>query len=215
VLRNRGWRTAARDARPARRRGCPPAPPSLVPPQTVQGRCVLLAVGTRAAPRTPAAAPSGPEDPALSRPATGRPDVGLPDPGEVGRCQQDRCCSSPSRCGPCCLLARATRAAVHPQVADQPGHHRGLRDPVGGRQRLLQRLRPGRYLDLMEAISYRSGCLARTAIWPPLSCPAWALSSWKGAYLHDGGSGRECGIGTPLGGLMGAAVLECLAGGDG
>jgi hypothetical protein len=28
---------------------------------------------------------------------------------------------------------------------------------------------------------YRSGCLARTVIWPPLSCTASALSSWKGA----------------------------------
>jgi hypothetical protein len=33
----------------------------------------------------------------------------------------------------------------------------------------------------MEAISDRSGCLARTVIWPPLSSTASALASWKGA----------------------------------
>jgi hypothetical protein len=49
----------------------------------------------------------------------------------------------------------------------------------------------------------------------PLSCTASALSSWKGEPLHKGGSGHEGDIGTPLGGTMGEAVLEGLAGGDG
>jgi hypothetical protein len=65
--------------------------------------------------------------------------------------------------GAAALLVRAARAAVHPPDADRPDITEGCGIRWAADNDCFNGFDPGRYLDLLQAISYRAGCLFVTA----------------------------------------------------
>jgi hypothetical protein len=61
--------------------------------------------------------------------------------------------------GAVAIPARVAGAAVHPQAAGRPGITEGCGIRWAADNDCFNGFDPGRYLELLEAISYRSGCL--------------------------------------------------------
>ena len=189
-----------------RRRGtfaCSPArlsagPPSLVPPRTLQGRCVLPAVGTRAAARPPPAGLSGPGAPGTPAAVTGRPSRPAQRQGAPGMLP-----SSPPP-----IRAHFEHREANERDATRPLRRPAMASPVLMAGRIAVALleveagfRPGRQLErhchptLWERLASRL-CFGGG---PAITCRSLRRAC-AGARPWPGGGGRRSGARPPRGG---------------